>query len=101
MTRFTTIISVCACLVALAVPSMAFAQADTEGYGDDASTILPSIQDGGNDPSDDGRGKDPSVADGGNLPFTGADLGILAAAGGSLVLLGFGLRRMTVRSERA
>jgi hypothetical protein len=34
---------------------------------------------------------------GGSLPFTGADLGVLAAAGGILLSLGFGLRRLTHR----
>ena len=35
--------------------------------------------------------------EGGSLPFTGADLGVLAAAGGILLSLGFGLRRLTHR----
>jgi hypothetical protein len=35
--------------------------------------------------------------EGGSLPFTGADLGVLAAAGGILLGLGFGLRRLTAR----
>ncbi len=30
-----------------------------------------------------------------SLPFTGLDLGIVAVAGGSLMLLGFGMRRLT------
>ena len=38
---------------------------------------------------------------GGSLPFTGAELGVLAGAGGILVLLGFSLRRMTHGSAEA
>ena len=38
-----------------------------------------------------------AAEEGGSLPFTGADLGVLAAAGGILLGLGFGLRRLTHR----
>ena len=35
--------------------------------------------------------------EGASLPFTGADLGVLAVAGGLLLGLGLGLRRLTHR----
>jgi hypothetical protein len=38
-----------------------------------------------------------AVDEGGTLPFTGTDLGVLAAAAGVLFALGFGLRRLTYR----
>jgi hypothetical protein len=37
----------------------------------------------------------------GNLPFTGLDIGLLAAAGLGLAGLGFGLRRLTAHSPQA
>lgn len=44
-------------------------------------------------------GSSPSASQrsdtGGKLPFTGADLSVLVATGGILLLVGFGLRRMT------
>jgi hypothetical protein len=39
--------------------------------------------------------------DNGSLPFTGADLGVVAAAGGLLLGFGFGLRRLTHRPTQA
>ncbi len=83
------------CAVALMVPSAAAAQSTDEGYGG-AGAIAGQIDTGG-----------PSGApvttseESGSLPFTGADLGVLAAAGGMLVLLGFGLHRLTHRPSEA
>ena len=82
------------CAVALMVPSAAFAQSTDEGYGG-AGAIAGQIDTGG--PS----GAPVTTEESGSLPFTGADLGVLAAAGGMLVLLGFGLRRLTHRPSEA
>jgi hypothetical protein len=80
------------CALALMVPSAAFAQSSDEGYGGSGG-IAGQIESGGG-------GDAPVEADeGDSLPFTGADLGVLGAAGGMLVLLGFGLRRLTHRTE--
>ena len=82
------------CAVALMVPSVAIAQSTDDGYGG-AGAIAGQIDTGGNDNA-------PVTTDeSGSLPFTGADLGVLAGAGGMLVLLGFGLRRMTSRPSQA
>ena len=83
------------CAIALMAPSAAFAQSTDEGYGGSGG-IAGQIDTGG-------PGNDAPVTtnDSGSLPFTGADLGVLAAAGGLLVLLGFGLRRLTARPEAA
>ena len=76
--------------VALAIPGSAFAaDSSVEAYND--SNQVAGLQEG-----DGGNGGTPQTTDdGGSLPFTGADLGVLAGAGGFLLLLGFGLRRMT------
>jgi hypothetical protein len=83
------------CVIALMAPSAAFAQSGDEGYGGGGG-IAGQIDSGGN-------GNTPVSADdaSGSLPFTGAELGVLAAAGGLLVLLGFGLRRVTNGPTRA
>jgi hypothetical protein len=84
------------CALALMVPSAAFAQSTDEGYGG-AGGIAGQIDSGGN-----GNGNTPvTTTKSGSLPFTGADLGVLAAAGGILVLFGFGLRRLTHRPSEA
>jgi hypothetical protein len=82
------------CALALMAPSAAFAQSTDEGYGG-AGGIAGQIDTGG--PSE----APVAAEESGSLPFTGADLGVLAAAGGMLVLLGFGLRRLTHRPSEA
>jgi hypothetical protein len=79
-----------ACVIALMAPTAAFAQSGDEGYGGGGG-VAGQIEGGGGD-----DGNTPvSADDGGSLPFTGAELGVLAAAGGLLVLFGFGLRRLS------
>ncbi len=83
------------CAVALMVPSAAAAQSTDEGYGG-AGAIAGQIDTGG--PS----GAPVTEEDqGAALPFTGADLGVLGGAGAMLVLLGFGLHRLTHRPSEA
>jgi hypothetical protein len=90
----------------LMAPAGALAQSSTEGYGGPGNVISGLQQGsgggGGNHPGG-GNASAPVQAQsqGGNLPFTGADLGVLAAAGGLLVGLGFGLRRLTHRPSQA
>jgi hypothetical protein len=91
-------------VVMLLVPAGAFAQSSEEGYGGPGNVISGLEQGSG---GGGGGGNSPAQqpvkaqAQGGNLPFTGADLGVLAAAGGILVGFGFGLRRLTHRPSQA
>ena len=80
-------------VIALLAPSAAFAQASNEAYGGDGDVVAGLESGSGND----GGNTSPQTTEGDNLPFTGSDLGVLAAAGGALLGLGFGLRRMTHR----
>jgi hypothetical protein len=99
MNRFLKLITIISCIAALAAPSAAFAATSSQtGYGDESSDILPAAQD---DNDDDVAGT--TVSDDGedSLPFTGAELGVLAGAGALLVLLGFGLRRLSHRPTGA
>jgi hypothetical protein len=98
MVKMKSLTAIC-CVVALMVPSMAFAQASDEGYGG-AGGVAGQVETNGGDGGDDG-GAPVTTADSESLPFTGAELGVLAAAGGMLVLLGFGLRRLTHGAARA
>jgi hypothetical protein len=81
------------CVAFLALPGAAFAQSGVDGYADNGSAIAGTVQSGGG-----GGGGDTGS---GSLPFTGAELGVLAATGSALVLLGFGLRRVTRRPSEA
>jgi hypothetical protein len=89
-------------LVALLAPATAFAQSSTESYGGPGNVISGLQQGSGGGGGPSGGGNAPVKASTqGNLPFTGSDLGVLAAAGGLLVGLGFGLRRLTHRPTQA
>jgi hypothetical protein len=86
-------------VIALLAPAAAFAQASNEAYGGDGD-VVAGLESGS---GDDGGNASPAATttEGDNLPFTGSDLGVLAAAGGALLGMGFGLRRMTHRPTEA
>jgi hypothetical protein len=94
-------------LVALLVPSAAFAQSSDEGYGGPNNNVAGIVEGSGPGSgdtapaADNGTGTAPKTASGNSLPFTGADLGVLAAAGGFLLAMGFGLRRLTYRPTQS
>jgi hypothetical protein len=92
-----------ASISALLVPTAAMAQSSDEGYGGPGN-VISGLQQGGGNGGGGGGNTQPVVkaqSQGGNLPFTGADLGVLAAAGGLLAGFGFGLRRLTHRPTQA
>jgi hypothetical protein len=90
-------------VVALLAPATAVAQSSTERYGGPGNVISGLEQGSGGGGGNGGGGNTAPVkaSSQGNLPFTGADLSVLAAAGGLLVGLGFGLRRLTHRPTQA
>jgi hypothetical protein len=93
-------------VIALLAPSAAYAQSGEEAYGGDNSVVAGLEQDSGGGGGGGGGNEaaptsSPAQAEGGSLPFTGADLGVVAAAGGLLLGLGFGLRRLTHRPSQA
>jgi hypothetical protein len=95
MTRFKKLFAVlgATALLALSAPAV-YAQSGQEGYG--GSNVVAGLEQGGG--GDTGAPVQTTAANSeGSLPFTGADLGVLAAAGGLLLGLGLGLRRLTHR----
>lgn len=101
---------VAATALALAAP-IASAQTSQGGYTPPGSDVQAEIQDSPSSPSDGPSATSATKAANtvqrsgstGNatLPFTGLDLGFIGLAGVGLVLVGFTLRRMTVRGARA
>ena len=101
MKKFLAVMGATA-LLAFAAPA-AFAESGTEGYG--GSNVVAGLEQGGG--TDTGTPVQPAPVqaapvqvaadEGASLPFTGADLGVLAVAGGLLLGLGLGLRRLTHR----
>jgi hypothetical protein len=112
MTRFTSKRALAIVLAAAVIaPSAAIAQSSNEGYGG-PNNVVAGIDDttpptgGGGDnvagqADNDVAGTTVDSADAGTLPFTGADLGVLTAAGLILLALGLGLRRLTQRPSGA
>lgn len=96
MTRFKKLLAVmgATALLAFAAPA-AMAQSGTEGYG--GSNVVAGLEQGGGGDTGTPTPVQATTNEGGSLPFTGADLGVLAVAGGLLLGLGLGLRRLTHR----
>ncbi|MEA2379212.1 MAG: hypothetical protein QOK00_3598 [Thermoleophilaceae bacterium] len=94
MTRFKKLLAVvgATALLAFAAPAV-YAQSGKEGYG--GSNVVAGLEQGGG--TQTAAPVQAAADEGGSLPFTGADLGVLAAAGGLLLGLGLGLRRLTHR----
>jgi hypothetical protein len=93
--KFTIAVFVCAVTAFGAPPAMA-QTASEQGY--EETGILGQVQNGGTSPAG-GGGQAPTKASptssNEGLPFTGLDLGILAAMGVTLAGTGVALRRVT------
>ena len=90
---------IAALAVAMLVPTAAMAQSSNEGYGGPNNVVAGVGDSGDSGPTDSGTAAvTPVETDAGaSLPFTGADLGVLLAAGAILLALGLVLRRLTHR----
>ena len=86
--------AICSLALAGLAPAAGAQTAAQEGY--DESGFLGSV-DQGNGPNSVNATSD----EGGSLPFTGLDIALVIGAGGVLLLLGFGIRRLTSASELA
>lgn len=97
-------------LLLAAFAPAAMAQSSQDGYIQEGPSVLDRTGgDGGEPPANGGEppanGDEPAASEAApsvqeadandELPFTGLDLGLVAVAGGSLLLLGVGMRRLT------
>lgn len=96
----------------LAAPTQAMAQSPTNDSYDESSVQSvdpadPNASSNSGDPADPADPADPGdpgyvgEESGGSLPFTGTDVALLVAAGGGLLILGFGVRHLTRRPDTA
>jgi hypothetical protein len=93
----------------LALPAGAIAQSAEGGYNQPGGVVQDQIQtqpaqaeSEETTPPAATAAAPPAQSDqGGELPFTGFDLALVVAAGGVLLLLGFGIRRFTRATEVA
>jgi hypothetical protein len=101
MSRITKTCLALACVALLAMPAVAVGQSGTQGYQGNDGQVQGVVNSGdnGGGPTGGTAGTVQASApvEGSSLPFTGAELGVLAAVGAALVLVGFGLRRVTRR----
>ena len=93
----------------LALPAGAIAQSSQGGYNQPGGVVQDQIQtqpaqaesDDTTPPAATAAAPPAQSDQSGNLPFTGFDLALVVAAGGVLLLLGFGIRRFTRATEVA
>jgi hypothetical protein len=100
-------------VLTMLAPAAALAQDSTDAYTGPSGAVKGLEEAGGNQPSNDtapvsnptpAQDNAPVAAksaESDTLPFTGADLGVVAAAGALLVGFGVGLRRLTHRPTQA
>ena len=88
-------------VVALLLPSTALAQDRSGDEGYRSPNLIAGLEEGSGGGGGGDKPRAAQAADRGDLPFTGADLGVLGAAGGLMLALGFGLRRLTHRPFEA
>jgi len=99
--RLVALVATLTLIVAMSAP-VAFAQSGGDAYRTEGPTLLdqsqgaPNANKSSNNPK--AAGNDPVKSAGSSsdaLPFTGLDIGLVAAAGASLMLMGVGMRRLT------
>jgi hypothetical protein len=85
-----------------AVAAPAYGQSAGTGYAEPAGSVQQTIDSGSKDAHKVAASHVSNDSDngGGNLPFTGLDLALVVAAGGVLLAMGLGIRRLS-RSELA
>lgn len=103
MTKLSTAV-LAALALTLVFASVAPAQSSLDGYNDVGGNVQDQVdnptddtagtQESGEEPTSDVAG-DVEESSGESLPFTGLDVALLVGAGGLLVALGFGMRRLT------
>ena len=105
--RFVTTAALSAVALAVAAP-VASAQStspDQEGYSVPGAAVQTQVESGNDNgptppaPVSDEGNPSPAAAvqtaDDSTLPFTGLDIALVVGAGGLLLLLGFGIRRLS------
>jgi hypothetical protein len=102
--RFVTIAVLSSAALAMSAPA-ALGQAlspDAEGYSVPGGAVQTQVESGGEPPApanEQVSNTEPTAAvqtaDDSTLPFTGLDIALVVGAGGLLLLLGFGIRRLS------
>ena len=90
------------CIALFVAAGPAFAQSAQSGYAEPAGSVQQQLDNG---PGDSHKVEASRVSnspnDNSTLPFTGLDLALVVAAGGVLLAMGLGIRRLSRSSELA
>jgi hypothetical protein len=92
MKRFAALVGVLG-ILALAVPGAAAASSTCQAYNPQLCSSVGSS----NTSNGSGSGTSPGTTSAGTLPFTGLDVVLLVAGGGTLLAAGFVVRRLSRR----
>jgi hypothetical protein len=99
--RLKTLIVAAIVSASMLIAAPAFAQTASQGYSKPSGSIEERISTGTTpDPHDPPRVEVREEASNSELPFTGRDIGLIVAAGGVLLAMGLGMRRLS-RAEVA
>ena len=86
-------------LLLISAPSAMAVSSAQSGYSKPGGIVETQIENGGNNPGETTQVTIPEKPPPSSLPFTGLDLVLVVAAGGVLLALGLGMRRLS-RSSR-
>jgi hypothetical protein len=90
------------CIALFVAAGPAFAASAQSGYAEPAGSVQQQLDSGSTDNHKVEASRiSQSNDNGGSLPFTGLDLALVVAAGGVLVAMGLGIRRLSRSSELA
>jgi hypothetical protein len=90
------------CIALFVAAGPAYAQSAQSGYAEPAGSVQQQLDNGSNDNHKVEASRISNSSDnGGSLPFTGLDLALVVAAGGVLLAMGLGIRRLSRSSELA
>jgi hypothetical protein len=99
--RKTTVGALLSMALFIAAPAVAIADdAAQDGYSQPAGKVQQQISHNNGNEGHDPASTSSKSSSSGNLPFTGLDLALVVAAGGVLLAMGLGIRRIS-RSELA
>ena len=90
------------CIALFVAAGPAYAQSAASGYAEPAGSVQQQLDNGSNDAHkvQASTVSHDNSSGGSSLPFTGLDLALVVAAGGVLLAMGLGIRRLS-RSELA
>ena len=83
------------CIALFVAVAPAYAQSGRNAYAEPAGSVQQQLDSGSNDAHKVAASEVSTDNGGGTLPFTGLDIALVVAAGGVLLAMGLGIRRLS------